>query len=739
MATRATVSARRAGVISAMTRQSESGKLGASGIPGSAFKADAGLKLRLFPRKSMPLVLQQEAAECGLACLAMVAQHYGASLQIEDLRAQFDVSTRGTSLQDMGAWADKIGLNSRCVELSADELGQLTLPAVLHWAGNHWVVVTQVTAKGLQLNDPAQGQRWVSWREVQEKFSGFAADFVPRAQLQRTPPQPRLQFGMMMRSFPGMGSAVFQLFMVSVVLEIIALLTPYYTQIVLDHVLVTGDKDLLTIVALGTGFLLVFQTIFTAIRGWAGVVLSQNVGYQLYVHVIRHLFKLPVQFFMKRQTGDLVSRFDSLGQLAQALTRTSIEIVLDALISVGTVAMMFLYSSTLAWLALGVFTLMMIVKVIVFSSSQRVAAERVFLDAKRQSHLIESVRGVHALKMAGADLTRAQQWTNLTRKVQDKDAITERINLASNLVMTTCTGLAHLVVVYLAAQMILANQLSVGMLFAFMAYQGSFAGRASAFADRMLWLRTIKVHFDRTGDIVFAQPENDQGVALSQKPQASSLQAVNLGYKYAAPDPPIFRSVSFSVDAGEIVAIVGPSGTGKTTLLCVLGGVFMPGEGALSYDGERAQPSNALALRKRLAFVFQNDELFEGSIEENISFFAQPIDRERVKRCTQLACISNEIESWPQNYRTRLAEQGAGISGGQRQRILIARALYREPSLLILDEATSHLDVATEKRVLENLKTLGITIIMSAHRPDAIAFAGRIYSMQTKDWFENKS
>jgi ATP-binding cassette, subfamily B, bacterial CvaB/MchF/RaxB len=708
-------------------------------LPGAAFVRDAGLKLRLFPRKTAPLILQHEAAECGLACLAMVAQHYGASLQMEDLRAQFDVSSRGTSLQDMGVWADKIGLNARCVELGADEISQLKLPAVLHWAGNHWVVVTQASAKGLQLHDPAMGRRWVSWREVQEKFSGFAADFVPRAQLQRTPPQPRLQFGMMMRSFPGMGSAVFQLFMVSVVLEIIALLTPYYTLIVLDHVLVTGDKDLLSIVALGTGFLLVFQTIFTAIRGWAGVMLSQNVGYQLYVHVIRHLFKLPVQFFVKRQTGDLVSRFDSLGQLAQALTRTSIEIVLDALISVGTVAMMFLYSSTLAWLAIGVFTLMLTVKVFVFSSSQRVTAERVFLDAKRQSHLIESVRGVHALKMAGADLTRAQQWTNLTRRAQDKDASTERINLFSNLVMTTCTGLAHLMVVYLAAQMILANQLSVGMLFAFMAYQGSFASRASAFADRMLWLRTMKVHFDRTGDIVFAQPENDQGVALSQKPKASSLQAVNLGYKYAAPDPPIFRAVSFSVEASEIVAIVGPSGTGKTTLLCVLGGVFMPGEGSLSYDGERMQPSNALALRKRLAFVFQSDELFEGSIEENIAFFAQPIDRERTKLCAQLACISHEIESWPQNYRTRLAEQGAGISGGQRQRILIARALYREPSMLILDEATSQLDVATEKRVLENLKTLGITIIMSAHRPDAIAFAGRIYSMQTKNWLENKS
>jgi ATP-binding cassette, subfamily B, bacterial CvaB/MchF/RaxB len=468
------------------------------GFAGARLSLDAGLKLRLFPRKSVPLVLQQEAAECGLACLSMVAQYFGAQAQIEDLRSRFEVSSRGTSLQDIAKWADQIGINARCIELTADELKQLTTPAVLHWAGNHWVVLTRVDSKGLQIQDPAQGERWVGWREAREHFSGFAADFVQRAHILRTPPKPRLQFGSLMRSFPGMWGAVFQLFMVSVVLEIIALLTPYYTQIVMDHVLVTGDRDLLTIVALGTGFLLVFQTAFTAIRGWAGVVLSQNVGFQLYVHVIRHMFKLPVQFFVRRQTGDLVSRFDSLGQLSQALTRTSIEIVLDALISVGTVAMMFLYSATLAWLALGVFAFMLIVKVVVFSSSQRVMSERVFFDAKRQSHLIESVRGVHAVKMAGADLVRAQQWTNLTRKVQEKDANNERINLFSNLVMTTSTGLAHLLVVYLAAQLILANQLSVGMLFAFMAYQGNFASRASAFADRMLWLRTMKVHFDRT-------------------------------------------------------------------------------------------------------------------------------------------------------------------------------------------------------------------------------------------------
>lgn len=704
---------------------------------GAQFKRDAGLRLRFFPRKQMPLHLQMEAAECGLACLAMVAGHYGAGFGLEELRVKFNVSVRGTSLQDLGKIADQMGLNARCVELDADEIDNLRLPAVLHWEGNHWVVVKHVSEKGLQLNDPALGERWVGWVEARAKFSGFAADFVPLAKLERTPPQPRLQFATLLRSFPGLGAAVLKLFGVSVILEIIALLTPYYTQIVIDHVLVTGDGDLLTIVALGTGFLLLLQTAFTAVRGWAGVVLSKNVGYQLYAHVIRHLFRLPITFFAKRQVGDLVSRFDSLGQLTHSLTRASIEITLDVLVSLGTLTMMFLYSPSLTWIALATFALMLTVKVIVFSSSNRIVSEKIFLEAKRNSHLIESVRGIHAVKMAQGEVLRSQQWTIQTLRVIEKETATERINLASNLVMTVTTGLAHIVVIYFAAQMILANQFSVGMLFAFMSFQGNFSGRAAAFADRVLWLRTMKVHFGRVGDITFAQIE--PAAELHTKvapPTASVMQASNLGFRYSESDPFIFRNIALEVPAAKVVALVGPSGCGKTTLLCVIGGIFLPSEGLLAYDQENVTQSNATSLRKRVAFVFQNDELFEGSIEENITFFEPQPDRIHAKQCADIAAISTEIETFPQGYKTRLAEQGAGLSGGQRQRILIARALYRRPSLLVLDEATSQLDVTTERLVLQNLKSLGITIIMSAHRPDAIAMADLVYSVQTKSWLQ---
>ena len=703
------------------------------------------VQYRFFQGGGLPLFLQMDSAEAGLACLAMVIRQAGAQHTLESLRKRFEVSSRGTSIANLQAWADQLGFTSRALALTAAEVSEFKLPLLLQWQAEHWVVLKRITNKAWLINDPAVGERWISNAQAQRQFAGFALEITPRQlRLARTTAQPKLNLSELWQSFPGLGTAVLKLIGVSLVLEAIALLTPYYTQIVMDHVLVTGDADLLQIIALATAFLLLFQSVFTAVRGWAGLLLSQSMGCQIYAHVIRHLLCLPIGFFMRRSTGDLVSRFNSLGQLNQSLTRTSIEIALDAVISIGTLGMMFLYSPALALIALGVFGLMLFGKAIIFNSSQRIVAEKTHLEAKRQSHLIESLRAIHAVKMAGADPTRAQQWSELTQKIAEKEVATERINLSSQWVLSTCAGLAHTLVIFLAAQKILANQMSVGMLFAFLAYQGNFTARASAFVDRMMWLRSMQVHWGRVGDIIFSEPEKPSDNTRTKNHTAalgaaSLLSVQDLGYRYSQSDALIFEGLSFEVKPAQMLAIVGPSGCGKTTLLCVLGGIFLPVQGRLAYDRVAVRADNHVQMRERVAFVFQNDELFEGSIADNICFFSAAPRPEHMTFCAAMACIASDIEGMPAGYRTRLAEQGAGLSGGQRQRILLARALYRNPSLLILDEATSHLDVATEKQVLQNLKRLGMTVVMSAHRPDAIAMADHLFAMREKTWTENEA
>jgi ATP-binding cassette, subfamily B, bacterial CvaB/MchF/RaxB len=680
----------------------------------------------------VPLHLQMQSSECGLACLAMVAGYYGNEIGLGGLRQQFDVSTHGASLHEITEHAQALGLQATAIEATAEELSLLTLPAILHWDGGHFVVLEKVTAGGIRIADPAQGKRWVSLGELAHRFTGFTLQLVPKPVFKKQAPQAALDVLALLRTLPGLSNAILKLIALSVLLEAIALLTPYYMQLVIDHVVVTADLELLQILALAFALLLGFQTVFTGLRTWAGVLLSQGVAHQLFAHVSNHMLSLPIAFFIKRQIGDLTSRFESLEQVCNSLTRSTIDVVLDAAIGLGTLGMMFLFNTKLALMALCGFFVMMVLKVLVFLSSQRISAEKVFLDAKRGSHLIETLRGVHAIKMGQAEALRSREWMGLTSKIFQRGAALERINLFSNLSLIAVSGLTHCLVIYFASLDILTNVFSLGMMFAFLAYESSFISRTSAFVDKLLWFRMMRIHFGRVGDIVFEAPENKE--SIKDLTVESKVSAHSISYRYSQADTFIFQNIDVSFNNQKLSAIVGRSGCGKTTLLGVLSGLLLTSSGQLRVGDNLISAATALALRKNVAMVLQLDELFEGTIEGNICFFEESPDVEWVQKCAELACVHGEIMQWPLKYKSKLLENGMGLSGGQRQRILLARALYRKPKILILDEATSQLDVETEQRLIGNLKSLNLTIIMTAHRPHAIALADHVYSLEQKKW-----
>lgn len=688
--------------------------------------------------KSTPLYLQMEAAECGLACLAMVSAHYSSDVGLDDLRKRFDVPRAGMSLQQLRQLAEAMAFTATSVELAVDELKAAGLPFIAHLTKGHYVVVTAVRSGMVIFLDPAEGECQWPVARFSAAFAGTGLKLAPSPVFRRKAPAPRLELMTFLKSLHSLRGALIKLCFFSMALECIALLSPYYMQITVDHVMVTADMDLLSILALAFLMLLACQGAFSAMRGWAVSTLTQSVGYQVFSHVNKILFKLPIEYFLKRQIGDITSRFDSLAQVTQSLTRSSIEILLDGVVAIGSLTMMFVYSAQLGLIATGGALLTIVCKAVVFTSSVRIVGEKVHLEARRSSHLIESLRVLHAVKMARVEDVRTSAWSGMTHKIFGKALQLDRINLASSTVLIVGSGLAHCAVVWFGANLILAGQMSLGMLFAFLAFQANFTARAAGFFDKSLGLMSLKSHFGRVGDILFTdiEPYAEAGtVKFADAPV--SLVATGLGVRYSANERFVVRGVNFAVEAGCMVCVTGPSGSGKTTFLGALSGLYTVSEGAVHVGGVLLGGVNRSALREHLAIVLQYDDLLEGTIEENIAFQTFPIDRDWAVECAKLAVVHDEIVRAPKGYCTPLGERGNGLSGGQRQRVLIARALYQKPKLLFLDEATSNLDVATERQLLTNLRQSGITVVMTAHRPDAIAMCDKVFSLADNKWVES--
>jgi ATP-binding cassette, subfamily B, bacterial CvaB/MchF/RaxB len=693
----------------------------------------------LFGRTT-PLYLQMEAAECGLACLAMVCAHYGNDVGLDALRKRFDVPRAGMTLQQLRLLAEGMAMTATSIEASVGELKSVGLPFIAHFKQGHYVVVTAVKSSVVSVLDPAEGEKHLSLSQFSELYAGVGLQLSPSPVFRRMAPAPKLELLTFLKSLPDLQGALIKLFIFSVSLECVALLSPYYMQITVDHVMVTADLDLLSILALAFLLLLACQGAFTAMRGWAVSQLTQSVGYQVFSHVNRHLFRLPIEYFLKRQIGDITSRFDSLSQVTQSLTRSSIEILLDGVVCMGSLTMMFVYSTQLGLIATGAALLTIVCKAVVFASSIRIVGEKVHLEARRTSHLIESMRVLHAVKMARVEDIRCSTWSRATHKIFGKALQLDRINLASSTVMVVGSGLSHCAVVWLGANLILSGQMSLGMLFAFLAFQANFTNRAAGFFDKSLSLRSLKSHFGRVGDILFTEMEPYAPPGAVQLPDAPvALIANNLAVRYSANEPFVVRGINFAVEAGKMVCVTGPSGSGKTTLLGGLCGLFPASEGSVQIGGIALTGANRSAVREHVSIVLQYDDLLEGAIEENIAFQKDPIDRDWVMECARLAVVHDDIMRAPKGYKTILGERGNGLSGGQRQRVLIARALYQKPKLLFLDEATSNLDVATERLLLENLRQSGITVVMTAHRPDAIAMCDKVFDLSKNKWLDGSA
>lgn len=681
-------------------------------------------------RRKLPLILQTEATECGLACLAMVSAYHGFRTDLATMRRLFLVSIKGTTLGHLIQMAGALNLAPRPVKLLLEDLPQLRMPCILHWNFNHFVVLKEVKGNTVTIHDPAYGLRKLSMDEVSKQFTGVALELWPNTGFRKATYKQHIKLRELMGHVTGLYRSFSQILLLAAALEVFSLVSPFFLQWVIDNVIVSADRDLLTTLAIGFGLLMLMQQGVSTLRSWVIMHMSTTLNVQWRANVFTHLVRLPVEYFEKRHLGDVVSRFSAIDNIQKTLTTSFVEGILDGAMTIVTLLMMFLYSPPLAWIAVGAMVLYAIGRWLWYRPLRNATEEQIVHAAKQQSHFLETVRGVRSIKLFQRQDERRSTWLTLLVDQINADLRSQKLQILYRLLNGVLFGLERVLIIWLGAKLVLDGNFTVGVFIAFSAYKEQFDSRVSALIDKVVEVKMLQLQGERLADIVLAEAEDTSTKSFSatgqDQPLEASIEVSGLHYRYADQEPWVLDGVDIKIAAGESVAIIGPSGCGKSTLINVMLGIRKPNEGDVLIGGVSVSQVGLDVLRSMVGTVMQDDVLFAGSIADNICFFDHQTDLARIEECAHMAAIHEEIMATPMGYNTLIGDMGTALSGGQKQRILLARALYKRPRILFLDEATSHLDIARETMVNEAIKNLEITRVIVAHRPETIASADRV-------------
>jgi len=698
------------------------------------------LNFRWFNR--LPMIRQSQATECGLACLGMVANYHGHEIDMITLRRRFATSLKGATLADVIAMAQQLNMSSRALRVDLEELSKLRMPCILHWELNHFVVLKKVRGNKITLHDPARGIRELTFAEASKAFTGVALELIPSSTFEVKEEKASISMMKLVGSVTGVKSAFCQVLILSVVLELFGVLSPFFMQWVMDMVLVSADYSLLTL--LGVGFIMIalFQTMISALRSWVMSWFSSQLSVQWTVNVCQHMLKLPLDWFESRHVGDILSRYGSLNTIQSTLTSRFISTVLDGVMSIVTVMMLFIYNAKLAWLVIAMFVAYGLLRFLAYDPVRRANEEQIISSARTQSSLLETLRGIQAVKTNNKQVPRLSAYMNFLVESTNKGIVMQKLNILFGSAQGILTSVGRVVLVWLAALQVLDGNFSAGMLTAFISFSDQFMSRGAGLINAIIDFRMLRMHGERLADIVLSETEPCEEASPSlldhsdepEIPQDIALE--HICFRYAPTEPWVIDDISLTIKAGESVAIVGPSGQGKTTLAKIILGLLHPESGVITVGGMDITKTGLQHHRNRIGCVMQDDILFSGSISENISFFDNEPDHAKITRVARLAQIHGDIMKMPMNYQSLVGDMGSFLSGGQLQRILLARALYREPKILVLDEATSHLDIYNEKQINNAIKRMNITRIIIAHRPETIRSADRIVMLNNGKFSE---
>ena len=677
---------------------------------------------------------QIDEMDCGAASLGMICRHFGRKVSLARIRQLCHTSTDGTSLKAICRAATELGLAARALKVSMRNLPLMPLPAIVHWEGNHWMVLYDVTETYVKVADPALGLRKIERKQFEQNWSGYAALFDYTVAF-ASAPESKPGLAWLVPFLVRFKTIFLQVMLLAIAITVLELLFPIFTEMVVDKVIVEKSFSLLKTILLGMGVTLFFVQASSLAQEYLLSFVAVRLDTAILDYLSRQMLSLPMSYFTSRRTGDIQRRLDGARQVRQFAVQHGIGAVLAMVQLIGALALMTIYSPTLmlAFLA----TTPLYGGLMFFSQKvlRPLFAEVEESQGKYSSHQIDAIKGIEAVKAASAESVFRDMMLNEFLSVSRKIFRSSFIVMSYDSVLQTIGMLSTAIFLWVGANQVMAGHLSIGGFVAFssltaLAYGGIL--RTLGVWDN---LQFAQVLLNRLNDIFEQEPE--QGRDRSRLTPVHSLegriQLRGVSFKYGGPEAPnILTNITLEIAPGRMIAFVGRSGCGKTTLIKLIAGLLEPTEGTILFDNTDLKALNYRDVRRHIGMVLQENHIFNESIARNIAFGDSEPDLDRVLIAAQTAAAHDFIMRLPLGYETKIGESGLSLSGGQKQRIAIARALYNNPPILIFDEATSALDTESERAIQDNIGrvTSGRTTIVIAHRLSTIREADSIVVLE---------
>jgi len=678
-------------------------------------------------RARVPTVLQMEAVECGAASLAMVLAYWGRYAPLEELRVACGVSRDGSKASNILKTARNFGMEAKGFRKEPAALKEMPLPAVIHWNFNHFLVLEGFHKGKVFLNDPASGPRVITEEEFDQSYTGIVLTFQPTPDFQKSGQKPKLLIALKNR-LRGSESAVIYVFFTGLALVLPGLVIPVFARIFVDDILLAGKSNWLVPLLLGMGLTVLLRGVLSWLQQYHLLRLETKIALSSSGQFFWHVMRLPVEFFTQRYSGDISSRMQSNDRVAQLLSGEIAMAALNVIMIIFYFILMVSYNPLLSMV--GLVAAVLNIAYLKYVSAKRIDQNRKLLQdrGKLIGTSMSGLQIIETLKATGSESDFFAKWAGYQAKTLNAEQELGVSTQFLSAIPTFLTSLTNVLVLVLGGLIIMNGDMTIGMLVAFQSLMTSFIEPVTKLVGLGGQLQEMEGDMSRLDDVLRypvdeqvkeSTPEEKTDIDFHCKLEGY-IELSDISFGYSRLDPPLIEGFNISLKPGTRVALVGGSGSGKSTVAKIIAGLYLPWTGEIRFDGRPRNGFPRVVINNSLAVVDQDISIFEGTVRDNITLWDQTISEFDVVRAAKDACIHDDITARAGGYDHPVEEGGTNFSGGQRQRLEIARALVGSPSIMIMDEATSALDPLTEKIVDENIRRRGCTCVIVAHRLSTI-------------------